>query len=251
MRSWKSLIAAATLAIVAAVPASSQQTHPTPERAADGARQPYDVRTFGAFRKLMLEGDFSAKVPLADAMAKHPTTGVGAVADARGEISIYDGKLIVSYGKPGGRADAAADSAALLATGSAREWDSVTVERDIAPEEIQSYLAATAQSRGIDPEKSFPFQARGVIAPYAMHVNAAPTGGPHGRGQPMAITVERKGAEIEGSMAGLYVSADLMGIATHGGERTHAHWVAPDGTATAHLDRWGLKGGTVLLLPKR
>jgi hypothetical protein len=251
MRSRKSFIVAAALAIVAAGPTAAQQTHPTPELAADAARQPYDVRTFGVFRKLMLEGDFSAKVPLADVMAKHPTTGVGAAADARGEISIYDGKLIVSYGTPGGRPDGATDSAALLAMGSAREWESVTVERDIAPEEMESYLAATAKSRGIDPEKSFPFQGRGVIAPYAMHVNAAPTGGSHGMGLPMAITVERKGGEIEGRVAGLYVSADLMGIATHGGERIHAHWVAPDGMATAHLDRWGLKAGTVLLLPKR
>ena len=69
-------------------------------------------------------------------------------------------------------------------------------------------------------------------------------------GLPMAVTIERKGDEIEGRIAGLYVSADLVGVATHGGERTHTHWVAPDGTATAHLDHWGLKAGTVLLLPK-
>jgi hypothetical protein len=251
MRSRKSFIVAATLAIAAAGPVSAQQTHPRSEVAAVTARQPYDVRTFGVFRKLMLEGDFSAKVALADVMAKHPTTGIGAVADARGEISIYDGQLIISYGKTGGQPGADTDSAALLAVGSAREWESVTSERDIAPEEIEAYLAATAKAHGIDPATSFPFQGRGVIAPYAMHVNAAPTGGPHGMGLPMAITVERKGEEIEGRVAGLYVSADLMGIATHGGLRTHAHWVAPDGTATAHLDRWGLKAGTVLLLPKR
>jgi hypothetical protein len=69
-------------------------------------------------------------------------------------------------------------------------------------------------------------------------------------GLPMAITVERKGEEIEGRIAGLYVSADLIGVATHGGERTHTHWVSPIGAATAHLDRWGLKAGTVLLLPR-
>jgi hypothetical protein len=41
-----------------------------------------------------------------------------------------------------------------------------------------------------------------------------------------------------------------MGIATHGGERTHAHWVSLDMAKTAHLDRWGLKAGAFLLLPK-
>ena len=69
-------------------------------------------------------------------------------------------------------------------------------------------------------------------------------------GLPMAITVERKGEQIDGRVAGLYVSVDLMGVATHGGERTHAHWVSPDGASTAHLDRWGLKTGATLMLPK-
>lgn len=91
---------------------------------------------------------------------------------------------------------------------------------------------------------------RGTLTPYIMHVTVAPTGGPHGMGLPMAIPVERKGEQINGQVAGLYVSANLMGVATHGGERTHAHWVSSDGGSTAHLDRWGLKAGATLMLPK-
>jgi hypothetical protein len=182
-------------------------------------------------------------------MAKHPTTGVGAVADARGEITIYDGKLIVSYGKPVASVDATADHAALLAMGSAGQWQTVPVESDVVPEDVESYIASAAKARGIDPDNSFPFQIRGNLGPYVMHVNVAPIDGPHGMGLPMAATIERRGDQIQGLAAGLYVSPDLMGVATHGGERTHAHWVAPDLGSTAHLDRWGLKAGSVLLLP--
>jgi hypothetical protein len=67
---------------------------------------------------------------------------VGAVADARGEIIVYDGKLIVSYGKPVVSVDVTADHAALLATGSAGQWQSVPVERDIAPENATARYAA-------------------------------------------------------------------------------------------------------------
>jgi hypothetical protein len=95
-----------------------------------------------------------------------------------------------------------------------------------------------------------PFEVRGTLASYIMHINAEPIGGPHGMGLPMAITVERKGEQIDGRVAGLYVSSDLIGVATHGGERTHAHWVSSDGASTAHLDRWGLKAGATLMLPK-
>ena len=36
----------------------------------------------------------------------------------------------------------------------------------------------------------------------------------------MAITIESKGDEIDGLVTGIYVSADLVGIASHGGERS-------------------------------
>lgn len=213
-------------------------------------QQPYDIESWGEFRRMMMTGDFTPKIRLAEVVAKHPTTGVGAVSGARGEISIFGGKLIMSYGKPGPAPDASSESAALLAVGSANDWQTVTVERDIQPPDIESYIAATAKGHGVDPEKTFPFQARGVLMSYIMHVNAAPTGGPHGMGLPMAVTVVRQGAQLGGQVAGLYVSSDLVGVATHGGERTHAHWISEDETSTAHLDQWGLKAGTTLLLPK-
>ena len=213
-------------------------------------RQPYDIETLGEFRRLIQLGDFGAKVQLGAVMAKHPTLGVGAVAEAIGEITIYDGKLIVSYGKPGARPAADSESTALLSIASPGEWQSVNVDTDVASSEIETYLAAAAKTHGIDPEKSFPFEIEGTLTSCFMHVNAAPTGGPHGMGLPVAISVETRGDEVHGKVAGVYVSADLVGIATHGGERTHAHWVSPDGTSTAHLDRWGLKAGALLLLPK-
>lgn len=213
-------------------------------------RQPYDIETFGMFRSMILEGDFSPTVTLGAVMAKHPTVGVGAVADASGEITIYDGKLIVSYGESAPHCSPAAEAAALLAVGTVPAWQTVTIERDVAPPEIEDFLAATAKAHGLDPDQSFPFEIRGTLASYVMHVNAGPTDGPHGMGQPIARTVERTGEALAGAVAGLYVAPDLVGTATHGGTRTHSHWVSPDADTTAHLDRWGLKAGAVLLLPK-
>ena len=237
--------AAAALAAGPALP----QMQPMGDVALHTLHQPYSVETFGAFRSIMMGGDFSPKVRLADVMAKHPTTGVGALADALGEITIYDGKLIVSYGYAP-PADTSSASAALLAMASVDGWQSVPVASDVAPEEIESFISVAAKTHGIDPTVSFPFEVRGNIGPYVMHVNAAPTKGEHGMGLPMAVTVQDKGDRLDGLVAGLYASLDLMGIATHGGERTHSHWVSLDRTKTAHLDRWGLRAGAFLLIPK-
>jgi hypothetical protein len=237
---------AATLATGSALP----QMTPMGDAALHTLHQPYSVETFGAFRNIMMGGDFSAKVRLADVMAKHPTMGVGALSEARGEITIYDGKLIVSYGKADTPADGQPESAALLAIASVGGWQSIPIEKDVPPREVESFIAVAAKTHGIDPEISFPFEVRGSIGPYVMHVNAAPTNGDHGMDLPMAVTVRDKGDRLDSLVAGLYASLDLMGIATHGGERTHAHWVSLDMAKTAHLDRWGLKAGAFLLLPK-
>jgi len=248
--SRREFIAAALLGGLGATQAAAQTMPQGADPAMHTLHQPYDIETFGMFRKLILEGDFTPKVNLGRVMAKHPTTGVGAVADARGEITIFDGKLIVSYGKMAPHPAADAESAALLGTGAAPAWQTVTIGRDVAPEEIETFLADTAKAHGLNPERSFPFEVRGTLIFYAMHVNVAPTDGPHGMNLPVAITVVSRGDALAGSVAGLYASRDLVGIATHGGEFTHAHWVSPDGNSTAHLDRWGLKSGAVLSLPK-
>ena len=214
------------------------------------ASEPYNIETFGVFRELLLAGDFGPKVALGAVMSRSPSIGVGAVSGARGEITIADGKLIVSYGKSGAHPAPGAETAALLATAKVKEWQIIRVDSDVAPAAVEAFLAQAAKTHGLDPEKSFPYQLRGTLGPYVMHVTAAPTGGPHGMGLPMAITEQTTGNDIAGSLAGLYVSPSLVGIVTHGGERTHTHWVSPDGKSTAHLDLWGIKAGTTLMLPK-
>jgi alpha-acetolactate decarboxylase len=212
--------------------------------------EPYYLESFGSFSLMMLRGDFTPAVILGEVLAKHPSTGVGAVSGARGEITIADGKLIVSYGKPGEHPAPTKESASLFAMATANAWQSIDIAHDVAPQAVEDFIAAAAKARGIDPDKSFPFELTGTLTSYVMHVNTAPIDGPHGMGLPMAITSETKGEEIPGQVAGLYVAANLEGIVTHGGERIHAHWLAPDGQWTAHLDHWGIKRGAVLRLPK-
>src|SRR5690349_1040546 len=202
--------------------ASAQPQQPSDMSAFHLVRQPYDIETFGAFRMLVLHGDFGRKVDLATVMAKHPITGVGALADARGEITIFGGKLFISYGRPDApHPPADAEGAALLAVSGVQEFQSVLVERDVAPDDIEAFIAQTAAAQGLDPEGPFPFHLFGTITAYVMHVNAAPTNGPHGMGQPVAITVEKRGDAIGGTVAGFYASRDLVGIVSHGGTRTH------------------------------
>ena len=99
------------------------------------------------------------------------------------------------------------------------------------------WLPQALKVNGLNPEGPFPFQIRGTLVSYVVDSRVAPTNGPHGMSQPIAITRESKGDAIAGMVAEIYVSGDLVGIVSHGGTRTHSHWLASDLSATAHLDR--------------
>ena len=250
MRTRAAIGIGVALATLVARIASAQHTTPSGGTSASLAEEPYRITAFGVFRNLLLQGDFTPKVAIGSVMSQLPSTGVGAVSGARGEITIADGKLIISYGRSDAPPAPNSETAAVRPPAKSKEWQSVRVDNDVAPHDVEAFLAQSAKAHGLDPEQSFPFQLRGTVAPYIMHVNAATIDGPHGMGLPMAITVETKGDQIAGSVAGLYVSPALVGVVTHGGERVHAHWVASDGRSTAHLDLWGIKAGTTLMLPK-
>ena len=183
-------VLAAALAILAAGPAMPQM-RPVGDAAMHTLQQLYDVETFGAFRNIMISGDFIARVRLDTVMARHPTIGVGALADALGEITICDGRLIVSYGKVP-PTKSASERAALLATARVDGWQGVPVENDVPPNEVESFIAVAARTHGIDPTISFPFEVRGNIGSYVMHVNEGPTNGEHGMDMPMALQCRTK-----------------------------------------------------------
>jgi hypothetical protein len=63
------------------------------------------------------------------------------------EITIFDGKLILSYGNAP-PADTKSASAALLAIASVDGWQSVPVTSDVAPEEIESFISVAAKRAG-------------------------------------------------------------------------------------------------------
>jgi hypothetical protein len=62
------------------------------------------------------------------------------------------------------------ESAALLSIGTVLGWQAITAEQDVAPADIEAFLAQMANAHGITPDTSFPFQIRGMLSSYVMHV---------------------------------------------------------------------------------
>ena len=244
------------LAIVTAaelfVNGGAAQAQHRPPAAETAAGSPFGFKAYGAFRRMITERNYLSVVALKDAIESKTTDAVGAVSGLRGEISMIDGRLIVSYGIDCGAAcpQPVTETATLLATASAQYWRSIAIDKDLEAKGVESFIRAQAKASGLD-DKPFPFRIVGAITDFVMHVNAAPN--PrfkgHGSFDEMAVTGLAKGSRLEGSVVGFHAPPPLQGVITHMGDYLHSHYVDAQRTTTAHLDSFGVAAGSTLLLP--
>ena len=243
------ILIAAALLLALGGSAQAQHQPPAAGAAADSA---FGFKAYGVFRRMIAERNYLPVVALKDAIDSKATDAVGAVSGLRGEISMIEGRLIVSYGTDCGAAcpPVASETATLLATASAQHWRSIAIDKDLDAKAVESFIRAQAKAAGLD-DKPFPFRIAGAISNFVMHVNAAPN--PrfkgHGSFDEMAVTGLAKGPRLAGSVVGFYAPPALQGVITHMGDYFHSHYVDELRTSTAHLDTFGVAAGSTLMLP--
>jgi alpha-acetolactate decarboxylase len=217
----------------------------------------FGVTAYGNFKRLSHTGDASGNVVLVSVPASPGVYGVGALADLRGEILIWDGKVFVTRGEsitgsvepPGPQ-----DQAALLVTGRVKGWHQAAAPHDMAQREFERFVIDTARKIGIDISKPFPFVARGEVTNYLWHVvtgSSKQHGGASQQQQGHANNRTFSGAKTVGVLVGFYSAEELEGVISHPGERFHIHYADNDIKISGHLDQFGVGKGFALLLPKQ
>jgi hypothetical protein len=246
------------IATIATVFAQHHQPTPhgdRPAAAGDADHAHFSVAVSGAFRDMMRKKNHAATVGLDAVVSSRATDAVGALSDLRGEITIADGKPLVTYGAACSDCPPPhAEKATLLISARVQDWHAaISLPRDLSGHDIDRFIIAQAKAAGLDTAKPFPVRLTGTLTNVAMHVIRAPNPdfGGHGSGQPMALQEDIKAATIEGLVVGFYAPEPMLGIITHPGEPFHYHWIDPGRTKTAHLDSFGMRAGATLLLPRR
>jgi acetolactate decarboxylase len=230
-------------------------THQPPAAGSESAEYPFGFKAYGVFSRMITQRNYLAVVALKDAVDGRATDAVGAVSGLRGEISMIEGRLVVSYGTECGTTcpSATTETATLLVTATAQNWRPVPIDKDLDAKAVETFIRGQAKAVGLDETKPFPFRISGALTNFVMHVNAAPN--PrfkgHGSFDEMAVTGLAKGGRIAGSVVGFYAPASLQGVITHGGEFFHSHYVDEQRTMTAHLDQFGIAAGSTLMLPRQ
>lgn len=217
---------------------------------------PFNVTVYGNFKHMQHRGDYSSKARLADVLSGKDVYAVGALSGRRGEITIIARKPYISLG--GATSSSLLDDgmnneeAALLVTAGEIEWKELSVPNDMTQGEFESFVTDSARAEGLDMSRPFPFMLKGNISDYKMHV-LAPRGpnesaGGHGAtgGQYNAM-----GELIQGRLLGFYSSSGWSGVISHPGELFHVHMVDAAETISAHMDSFGVRKQSTLLIPKK
>jgi alpha-acetolactate decarboxylase len=216
----------------------------------------FDVTAYGNFKRMKHTGDASGKVALSSISRSGGLYCVCALADLRGEILVWEGNVLVTPGesKTGSTRPASTeDQATLLATARVKEWIEVQIPRDMTQREFERFVIDSATATRIDINRPFPFIVRGAVTDYTWHVITGAAkrdngGAKHQQGH--ANNQLFSGPKAAGKLVGFYAAEKLEGVISHPGERFHVHYADNQFKTSGHLDRFGIGGGSVLLLPK-
>jgi acetolactate decarboxylase len=217
---------------------------------------------YGEMRQVLGQGRDQGRVRLGDMVQRPHCYAVGALAELAGEVTIVDGRILVTRavqdGQPAtGSAGSQNRQATMLVAAYVPEWTERQIAEAIAPDALERFLRQTALEVGLDVSKPFPFVIQGPLIKLEGHVinGACPM-----RAKRLGQKLPEAQQPFRGSFA--RTTARLVGIyapgaehrLTHHGTETHTHAVleTKEGqTYTVHVERAGVGAGARLRLPAR
>lgn len=241
-----------------AKPAETGQVARSAKHEADGAGAG-EVRVWGALRAVMHEGKTDGNVAIASVVPGPHAYAVGALSGLRGEITILDDDVVVSFGEPGGtvRTPAApppGEMATLLVRATVPAWSDHRVDRSIDTRHVSEEIEKIAKDAGLDVEQRIPVVIDATAKSLDWHVLAGQ--GPRGHeGHGAMGHGAHHGPRSIGKLAGAKVrlvgffSRHDEAVFTHMGEHTHFHVVTSGERMTGHVDDMELEPGAMVRIP--
>lgn len=211
-----------------------------------------EVVFFGALKNMMHKGDISAKADLNDLKNRKHLYALGAIENLKGEIQIFNGESFntfisdstVLFDKSFNK------KATLLVYAEVEHWKTLAIPSNIVTyAQLESFVATSAKSIGIDINKPFPFLVSGVLESFNWHVINWKDGdmehshekhvksGAHG-------TINDESVDLLG-----FYSNSHHAIFTHHTTNMHIHFKTTDNKLAGHVDDLVLSKDMELKLP--
>lgn len=219
----------------------------------NGDTQPSSsVKYYGELKKIMHEGDLSAKADLKDFEGVKNFYALGAMEGLKGEIQIFDGKIFNTYVENNELMfDQSFDrKASLLVYATVSDWITVHIPSEIyTKDELEAFIAQSAEENGIDIHSPFPFILDGNASYVDWHVINWPEGDTeHSHEKHIQSGLHGTLIGEDAKFIGFYSDAHHA-IFTHYTTNMHIHVLTKDYTVAGHVDNMELGKEMILKLP--
>ncbi len=217
------------------------------------AKTKFAVKWAGALRNVHQGLDFSGTIALPPLAELPHLYAVGPLEDLLGEVTIWDGKALISRIKDGTLKidNVLSNKACFLVYAQARAWKRIKIGSSVILSEVDGVIKKQATKCGIKTNRPFPFLIEGTAKNARYHVmnrtdSSPPAPGPSAHEQAkVRFTIKNMPVQLLG-----FYSEHHQGIFTHHSSFTHVHVKTKDGKNAGHLEDMQLEPGALLLLPK-
>lgn len=205
-------------------------------------------------RSALRLGNTTSQITFEEINSSPHAFAVGALTDLKGEITVFDGQIIVAETEDGIHATSSTktdsnESATLLTLSYVDSWLEYRLPTDMDFEEA---VESAATANGIDTDTPFPFYVNATTESYELHVinGFCPIATPDldAADQPWRL----HGLETELLIVGFFAK-NQEGVMTHHGSNVHIHGIDSTGKTviSGHLDAIDLKEGSTIFLPAK
>lgn len=209
-----------------------------------------EFTSYGNFSEIIKTKNLSGVVDISELRLDEKNVyAMGAFENAEGEITVFDGEPLLSYGKEGSDRvfnKIPKKKAMLLAIIRPERFvNESTIEEDIEDVWFYDWLEERAKSEGIDLDRPFLFILEGEFKNTIWHiVDGKNEEKPKdGEKQKLMKKVFVENKTDEGIVFGVYAKEN-QGVFTHPGENYHAHGVFKNKTRAGHIDEFTVTKGS-------
>lgn len=210
------------------------------------------VNHSGALRNIM-SGNIQPVISLDSLKNKRNLYALGAVANLKGEIQIFNGKSSNSFvvNDSVQIKDTYNIQASLMVYAEVKDWDSFQIKNGKTKGDLEEQIFELATSSGINTDVPFPFLLEGIIPSLDWHVINWKDG------DTLHNHIKHKESGLNGTLAnkkvqiiGFY-STKHKAVFTHHTTNIHMHFKTDDNAIAGHIDDLFLKEAITLKLPKQ
>jgi alpha-acetolactate decarboxylase len=212
----------------------------------------WKVENAGAMREMFRTGEIEGKIEVSKLLPRGNLYAVGPLADLSGEIMIWDGKPLISFikdGRVGVETDPNA-KAVFFVWASVERWRGISVPETVKSyDELEKFIAESAERMNLDSAAPFPFLLKGAFASVDYHINNyKPDGEKLTREKHDVLKYKARLENKKLEMLGFY-STKHKAVFTHHDRLSHLHVTDGKKTFIGHVDDLALDGRVKLFLP--